>query len=187
MFYYVSRIIFVLILALITAVLHQGVINTRIETPNKPPAHTNNNLTIATVVRVIDGDTIELKSGKHVRYIGIDTPEMNFNNNGAPECFAKKATDRNSELTLGKNVFLITDVNNTDKYGRLLRYVYLCANTSCTTYSANTFVNTKLVREGYAAARSYPPDISKQDELRKAEKYARENKNGLWADGACRD
>ena len=110
-----------------------------------------------------------------MRYIGIDTPEMNFKNSRTPDCFASEASAKNKELVLGKEVTLVRDVNNTDKYGRLLRYVYV----------GNDFVNEVLVKEGYANARSYKPDIAKQDILRNAERYAKENKIGLWNDNAC--
>ena len=120
------------------------------------------------VAKVIDGDTIELESGERLRYIGIDTPET-FNKN---ECFGKESTQKNKELVEGKRVRLEKDVNNTDKYGRLLRYVYL---------EDGTFVNKELVKQGYAYAVSYPPDIKYQEEFKEAQKEAVENNLGLWS------
>lgn len=126
------------------------------------------------VSRVIDGDTIELAEGHTVRYIGIDTPET-VKPNTPIECFGKEASKRNKELVEGKYVSLEKDVNETDKYGRLLRYVY----------TEEYFINKKLVEDGYAESASFPPDIAKQSELDEAERYARENKLGLW--GKCNE
>jgi micrococcal nuclease len=124
----------------------------------------------AVVKRVIDGDTIELESGQIVRYIGIDTPETIHPLKGQ-ECFGREATQRNRELVEGKVVRLEKDVNETDRYGRLLRYVWV----------EDQLINLQLVEEGYALARSYPPDIAKQDLLRQAEAQAQELNLGLWA------
>lgn len=118
------------------------------------------------VVRVIDGDTIEVIGGDRVRYIGIDAPEMD------DECFAEEATERNRELVDGKHVRLERDVSNRDDFGRLLRYVHV----------DNVFVNETLVREGYARAVSYPPDTAYQDVLEDAEQEAREHERGLWTE-----
>lgn len=120
------------------------------------------------VTGVIDGDTIEIEGGKRVRYIGIDTPETD-------ECFNKEATKKNKELVEGKEVKLEKDISETDKYGRLLRYVWV----------GSTFVNDYLVRQGYANASSYPPDVKYQDQFRQAEQEGRENSRGLWGD-ACK-
>lgn len=124
------------------------------------------------VVRVVDGDTIELEGGARVRYIGIDTPET-VNPNTTVECFGQEASNKNKELVEGKDVKLEKDVSETDKYGRLLRYVYV----------DDIFVNDYLVRQGYANASSYPPDVKYQDQFRQAETEARENIRGLW--GIC--
>ncbi len=121
------------------------------------------------VKRVVDGDTIELGDGRTLRYIGIDTPET-VKPNTPVQCFGKEASKKNKELVEGKYVTLEKDVNETDKYGRLLRYVYL----------DGVFINEQLVKEGYAHAASFPPDVSKQEQLKEAEKFARENNLGLW-------
>lgn len=128
------------------------------------------------VKRVIDGDTIELENGDKVRYIGIDTPES-VKPNTPIQCFAKEAAARNRELVLDKEVRLEHDVSDRDRYGRLLRYVYV----------GDVFVNAELVRQGYAKSASFPPDIAKQDLFRSLEREAREAKRGLFADDACQD
>lgn len=121
------------------------------------------------VVKVIDGDTIELENGQKIRYIGMDAPESTIQN----ECFGKEAFSKNKELVEGKVVRLEKDVSETDRYGRLLRYVYL----------GDVFVNEYLVREGYASSATFPPDVKYQDKFREAEVKAREEHKGLW--NAC--
>jgi len=126
------------------------------------------------VVRVIDGDTIEIEGGQRIRYIGIDTPET-VHPSRPIECFGKEASSKNNELVGGREIRLEKDVSETDKYGRLLRYVWV----------GDVFVNDYLVRQGYAKASSYPPDIKHQEQFRQAEQEAREVGRGLWAAGVC--
>lgn len=126
------------------------------------------------VVRVIDGDTIELTDGRRVRYIGVDTPEI-----GDPrrniECFAKEAMEENKRLVEGKTVRLEKDVSETDRYGRLLRYVYI----------GDVFVNAHLVRQGFARIDTVPPDVAHQQKFLQAEQEAREQGRGLWREKSC--
>lgn len=129
--------------------------------------------TLAAVVRVIDGDTIEVDiEGRlyKVRYIGIDTPETVHPTRGE-EPYGKEACDKNKELVEGKIVELEKDVSETDKYGRLLRYVYV----------DGLFVNAELVRLGYAQVATYPPDVKYQDLFLQLQREAREAGRGLWA------
>jgi len=97
------------------------------------------------VTRVIDGDTIEIEGGYRVRYIGIDTPER-----GEP--YYIEASKANRNLVEGQKVRLEKDVEDKDKYGRLLRYVWV----------NNTMVNAELVRLGYAYSYPYPPNLEYQ-------------------------
>jgi len=122
--------------------------------------------------RVIDGDTIEVSLGGtiyKVRYIGIDTPELD---DERPEfcALAQEATRLNRQLVEGKTVRLEKDVSETDKYERLLRYVYV----------GDTFVNAELVRQGLAWAKVYEPDTKYQGILEEAETEARRDKRGIW-------
>lgn len=124
------------------------------------------------VTRVIDGDTIEVEINgekKRVRYIGIDTPET-VHPSKPVKCFGKEASDRNKELVTGKMVRLEKDVSETDKYGRLLRYVYI----------NNDFINLRLVAEGYANVVTYPPDLKYSEQFLQAEREARKSDLGLW-------
>ncbi|MGB3346667.1 MAG: thermonuclease family protein [Candidatus Humimicrobiia bacterium] len=121
----------------------------------------------AYVTRVIDGDTIEVDiNGKvyKVRYIGINTPEYN-------QPFGDKATQANSSLVSGKTVILEKDVSETDKYGRLLRYVFV----------GDLFVNAHLVKFGWAQAATYPPDVKYSALFVSLERESRENNEGCWA------
>ncbi|MCL5069752.1 MAG: thermonuclease family protein [Actinobacteria bacterium] len=115
------------------------------------------------VVYVVDGDTLELKNGKILRLIGINTPETDM-------YFYKEAREFMEILVLNKQVKLERDVTDKDIYGRFLRYVY------CPEY----FVNLKIVRCGFANSYTYPPDIKYTDEFLEAERSARENDAGLW-------
>ena len=121
----------------------------------------------ATVTRVIDGDTIIIATGQRIRYIGIDTPEVY----PETEALGREAWQANRQFVEGKNVRLERDVSDTDKYGRLLRYVYV----------NDLFVNAELVRQGLAEAKAYPPDTKYQDYLEKLETEAREAGRGIWA------
>jgi len=134
------------------------------------------NLQKVKVSRVIDGDTIELENGQKVRYIGIDTPET-VDPRRDPQCFGQEASLQNKKLVEGKEIYLEKDISQTDKYGRLLRYIYLEEN--------DISINEQLVREGYAVASNYPPDIKYQEKLRLAEQEARTNQKGLWQENVC--
>jgi len=125
------------------------------------------------VVHVIDGETIVLESGEVVRYLGIDTPETVHPSKGT-ECYGPEASERNRQLVEDKWVRLEADQTDRDAYGRLLRYVY----------AGQTFVNAKLVEDGYAYSSYYPPDTKHYDELLTLELYAEEEGRGLWS--ACR-
>lgn len=127
--------------------------------------HTDNTLyEQALVTRVIDGDTVELTDGRHVRYLGIDTPESG-------DYYAEEATSRNKDLVEGKTVELQRGNRDKDEYGRLLRYVYV----------DGIFVNAELVAEGYATAYIFDSDDRYSQILVQLEQYARMRELGLWA------
>lgn len=131
------------------------------------------------VTKVIDGDTIEVKIDNQafkVRLIGIDTPET-VDPRRPIGCFGKKASAETKRLLEGKNVTLTKDVSETDKYSRLLRYVFLPLGSG-----ENLFVNDYLIRQGFAKILTYPPDIKYNERFLQAEKEARENSRGLWSE-----
>jgi micrococcal nuclease len=145
------------------------------ETPRQEQL--SSTLVEAKVVRVIDGDTIEVAIGGSlykVRYTGIDTPET-VHPSKPVECFGREASEKNCQLVEGKTVRLEKDVSETDSYGRLLRYVWVGDN----------FVNDYLVRQGYAYAYTYPPDVKYAEQFVQAQREARENNRGLWV--ACQE
>lgn len=133
--------------------------------PNNPPQ-------TGIVVSITDGDTIRVmldRDGKtySLRYIGIDTPEMD----PVGQFFGVESNARNTELAYGKAAILMKDVSETDQYGRLLRYVIV----------DNVFVNYDLVAGGFARSASYPPDTACIPIFRSAEQQASVAQIGLWA------
>lgn len=148
-------------------------------TPKPILATSDNKIETARVTRIVDGDTIEINGNVLIRYIGINTPET-MKPNSPVECYGHESSDYNSQLVLGKTVFLEKDVSKTDRYGRLLRYVYIVNPDNP---HEQLMVNKLLVQNGYAYARPYPPDIAYQDELHQSEQHARDNGFGLW--GTC--
>jgi micrococcal nuclease len=129
----------------------------------------------ADVVRVIDGDTIEVEVGgktEDVRYIGIDTPESAIP--GEPvECFGKEAAAANGRLVDGETVRLVFDAERRDHYGRLLAYVH----------AEGKFVNGTLVERGFATTLEIEPNTSRAEQLGRLEAEAGQEGAGLW--GAC--
>jgi micrococcal nuclease len=141
--------------------------------PVKPTGAT----TTAKVTRIVDGDTIHVDiAGKDfsLRYIGMDAPESV--KPGSPvEPFAREATKKNTELVGGRTVILERDVSETDRYGRLLRDVWLKAG------STYVLVDFELVLRGYARVTTFPPDVKYVDQLLAAERWARQAGVGLWS------
>ncbi|MCU0666567.1 MAG: thermonuclease family protein [Candidatus Omnitrophica bacterium] len=135
------------------------------------------------VKRAVDGDTLLLASGQRVRLIGIDTPETH----DSPKLYrdskrnkmsvrlikamGEKAYSFTRDLVEGKRVRLEFDVQKRDQYNRLLAYVYL---------EDGTFVNEKIIREGYAYLLTIPPDVKYASLFKEAFDEARVNHRGLW-------
>lgn len=152
-------------------------------TVNLPDENTNPAPTVfvkasesAKVVRVIDGDTIEVDLNgekKKIRYIGIDTPET-VDPRRAVACFGKEASNENKKLVENEVVSLEKDISETDQFGRLLRYVYVLKD------DQNIFVNDYLVRQGFAKVSTFPPDVRFADQFLEAQNEATVNKRGLW-------
>lgn len=114
--------------------------------------------------RVIDGDTIEIANGEKVRLLGIDTPEKG-------QYLFSEAKERLERLIGGREILLLADRTERDKYDRLLRYVML---------NRTELVNLILVREGLASAYIIPPDDAHEQELLEAEEQARSKGLGIW-------
>lgn len=139
-----------------------------VDTPTPEPAPVDTRVTTAQVINIVDGDTIDvLINGEEyrVRYILVNTPERG-------QHYYSEATAANAALVANQTVTLVKDVSETDRYGRLLRYVYL---------ADGTFVNAELVRQGYAQIATFPPDVAMEAEIRAAQSEAQANGRGLWA------
>ena len=144
----------------------------------------------AVVTRVVDGDTAEVRvTGKTegpgtgdtvighaytVRFLGIDTPES-VKPNWPVECFGHDASDATRALAEGETVRLVKDVEETDRYGRLLRYVYV----------GDEMVNARLVANGYARVLTYPPNVRHADLFVSLAHQARTRDRGLWSPSTC--
>jgi micrococcal nuclease len=153
--------------------------------PNEPAGSE-----IATVIRVVDGDTIEVRitgrdegpgaggaeigSVHRVRLIGIDTPES-VDPRRPVECFGVEASAAAGALLAGASVHLVKDVEEADGYDRLLRYVYL----------GQEMANARLVVNGYASAYTYPPNVRHSEMFVRLERDARDQGRGLWARESC--
>jgi micrococcal nuclease len=105
-----------------------------------------------------------------VRYIGVNTPERD------ETCYSE-ARNGNAALVQGQAVRLVKDVSETDRFGRLLRYVYV----------GSTFVNQALVEQGWAEAVSYPPDTAFEATFQQFEVEARNAQRGCHVTGIFND
>ena len=139
--------------------------------------------TLHEVAYVYDGDTIKLDNGERVRLIGIDSPESH-NNPKLVRDVNKRHSDRETQLALGKkagmyvkdflrgqHVRLEYDVEQHDRYGRTLAYVYM---------SDGTFVNQKIIEDGYAYPLTIPPNVRYAHLFKQWFDESREQKRGLW-------
>lgn len=127
----------------------------------------------ATVVSVVDGDTIRVRLSDRteaVRYIGINTPELRHPTRGR-DPGAQEAAEANAALVQGEHVRLELDVQERDRYGRLLAYVYV----------GETMINAELVRRGFAQVMTVPPNVRHQALFVRLQREAREHGRGLWA------
>ncbi|MDP8904850.1 MAG: thermonuclease family protein [Chloroflexota bacterium] len=132
----------------------------------------------ATVVRVVDGDTIRVQLDGveyRVRYIGIDTPET-VHPSRPVEWMGREASAANRQLVDGRTVILEKDVSESDRYGRLLRYVWLRDGAGW------LMVNAELVARGFAQVSTYPPDVKYTDLFLDLQRAARDGGLGLWGD-----
>lgn len=137
-------------------------------------------LVVAAVVRVIDGDTVDVRLDGQVvrlRLIGIDTPEV-VDPRRPIECFGREASAKAHALLDGQRVALEADASQgeRDRYGRLLRYIWL---------SDGRLFNEEMVAQGYAFEYTYALPYKYQAEFKQAERDAREAQRGLWSPETC--
>jgi micrococcal nuclease len=135
------------------------------------------------VTRVVDGDTLVLENNERVRLIGIDTPEMHESNKlnrdaqrsgedlATIKQLGKQSYEFTKKLVAGKRIRLEFDVERFDKYKRILAYVYLLDG---------TFLNAKIIEQGYASLMTYPPNVKYADLFLKLYTEARQDQRGLW-------
>jgi micrococcal nuclease len=131
--------------------------------------------TTARVIRVVDGDTILAEVGgrsRYVRYIGVDTPET-VKPDVPVQCYGPQAHDFNEHLVAGRQVKLVLGAERSDKYGRLLAYVY----------AGGRFVNADLVRRGFARTLTIPPNDRYAPLFQRLAERAGRLGRGLW--GVC--
>lgn len=151
-------LLMLLLVACVPARVAPGTIAT---TPPRPT-------TPAIVSRVVDGDTLDVEIDgqvERIRLIGIDTPEIG-------DCYGVQAAAHVIELLpAGIPITLERDTSQRDRYGRLLRYVYL----------EGEMINEQLVTSGFARAATYPPDVRYQPRFVAGQQEARSNKAGLWS------
>ena len=133
------------------------------------------------VEKVVDGDTIWVRIDEpggplvagathKIRLLEIDTPEVG--GPGGVECGGHEATAfAERHLLVGSTVHLLADREDTDRYGRFLRYVWT---------ADGTFFNAEAVRTGHARAVLYEPNDAYIDLLREVEAEAREAGRGIW-------
>jgi micrococcal nuclease len=141
-----------------------------------PPQAPSDRPGAATVTRVVDGDTVVVRIGGHdesVRLIGIDTPES-VKPATPVQCFALEASARTKALLpKGTPVRLEADVEQRDRYDRLLAYVYRERD--------DLFVNDALVQEGFAVPYTFPPNVAHAAEFVASAAAARRSGLGLWS------
>ncbi|HWR59621.1 MAG TPA: thermonuclease family protein [Thermodesulfovibrionales bacterium] len=131
----------------------------------------------ARIVRVHDGDTVSVLIGKkkeRVRLIGIDAPEIGQKPWGAKAMKHLEGLLRDSGLT----VTLEFDIDRRDKHGRLLAYLWT-GNGKC--------INLQMLKDGYAALFTFPPNVKHANALREGQRYARDRGLGIWGRDGLRE
>lgn len=154
--------------------------NSKITSTSYANNYNNIELVQATVTKIIDGDTIwvDIDGNEYkVRFIGVNCPEYTTK----IEPYGKEATEYTTNYLMGKTVYLQKDVTDTDKYDRLLRYVWLEKVDEINDETIRNYLfNAKLVIDGMAKSNYYKPNITLQNYLEKYENEAKENKIGMW-------
>ena len=150
------KILLLIFFALVMGCTSNASQNPEVKLPATEPNEKNSssNLIKYKVIRVIDGDTVELKNGERLRYNDIDTPET-VHPSKPVECYGPQASAKNKDLVEGKIILVELGNPTKDRYGRLLGYVYI----------EDLFVNAELVRGGYAEVNSYGNPGSKLSNL----------------------
>ena len=129
---------------------------------------------VATVSRVVDGDTVEIEpavdGNDEVRLIGVDTPETKDPSEGV-EPYGPESSNYTTSVLEGEKVELEFDEERTDQYGRLLAYVYL---------AGDEMFNGELVEGGYAQVYTVEPNARYEERFLAAQEEARNADIGIW-------
>jgi endonuclease YncB( thermonuclease family) len=133
---------------------------------------------VARVTKIIDGDTVAVEDGRKIRLLGIDTPEKGFKDakgvyHDDPAPYAEQATQRLKGIAEGQQCSFSFDKEKFDRYGRTLSYM-VCRGLE---------VNRTMIAEGFASVMIYPPNDSRKDELLSAQREAQAAGRGIWAGG----
>jgi micrococcal nuclease len=126
----------------------------------------------AKVVRVVDGDTVVVRyegREERIRLIGVDTPET-VHPNKPVEAYGEEAKEYTKKKLEEKNIQIEFDVQERDRYGRLLGYIWV----------DGLLFNDELLRMGYARVATFPPNVKYVETFKETEKNAREKQVGIW-------
>jgi micrococcal nuclease len=151
-------------------------------TPKTEPAATIMTTQVK-VATVVDGDTIKVSlAGKteSIRLIGVDTPET-VHPSKPVEPYGPEASQYTKTNLEGKTIWLEFDVEERDRYGRLLAYAWLNKPLSGSKTEAQTSMfNALLLLNGYAQISTYPPNVKYVDYFTQFQEEARNTGRGLW-------
>ena len=125
------------------------------------------------VVRILDGDTVELKDGRKIRYLHVDTPEISRSESKESDCFGDEAKKLNTELVLNKTIDLEYDLNCYDRFSRTLAFVSVDGR----------MINKILIERGYGELMIILPNNKYEEEFEALQEEARETRAGIW--GIC--
>lgn len=145
----------------------------------------------ATVIKHTDGDTVtvKLENGEEhkLRFIGVDTPET-VHPKKPVEFYGKEASEYTKSNLLNKTIYLEKDVSDTDRYGRMLRYIWLEKPTEINKEQIKSkMFNAMLVANGYAKISTYPPDVKYESYFLELERESREKSLGLWDENKLKE
>ena len=159
-------------------IIHKDISDSTAQATSSSPIATSTP-EVALVTQVVDGDTIVATIAgvsEKIRLIGVDTPET-VDPRKPVQCFGVESSAFTKSLLLNATVRLEADPSqgDRDKYGRLLRYVFL----------GNINISEEIIAKGYGHEYTYGIPYKYQAEFKNAEQMAREAKKGLWANGVC--
>ncbi len=151
----------------------------RITYTDKPTARTQQIITVdrnhrqlQEVSKVYDGDTVILKNGRHIRLLGINTPEIESRQQVAEAGGIEAKQWLQSQLKNGNRVYIELDQEKQDKYKRQLAHLFL---------TDGQHLNLALVKNGLAIVSIIPPNLRYTDELVQAQQQAERQQLGIWS------